>query len=173
MYELKRIGAGAVPAAVERAHRYRLLNEPREAESICRDVLEVAPDHQEALVTLLLALTDQFVSDLREARIEAKGLLPKLPSEHDRAYYAGVIAERAAKALLAMHYAAPTVFESLREALGFYERAMALSTAAEGDAVLRWNACVRMIRRHGLEPDDAAHDMSPELQSFEDEMPNR
>ena len=38
-----------MPAALEKALRYRLLNEPVEAESICRDVLEVDPDNQAAL----------------------------------------------------------------------------------------------------------------------------
>jgi hypothetical protein len=60
MLELKRIPPSAVQPALEKALRYRLLSEPGEAESICRDVLAVDPDNQEALVTLLLALTDQF-----------------------------------------------------------------------------------------------------------------
>ena len=36
------------PAALAKAERYRLLNEPGEAESICLDVLAVEPDNQEA-----------------------------------------------------------------------------------------------------------------------------
>ena len=31
--------------------RYRLLNDPEQAESICLDILEVEPGNQEALVT--------------------------------------------------------------------------------------------------------------------------
>ena len=40
MFELERISIDAVPAALEKAERYRLLNEPLMAESICLDVLE-------------------------------------------------------------------------------------------------------------------------------------
>ena len=54
MRELKPISTAAVPAALEKALRYRLLNEPAEAESICRDVLLADPGNQEALVTLVL-----------------------------------------------------------------------------------------------------------------------
>jgi len=41
MYELKRLTKEAVPRALEKAERYRLLNEPTEAESICQDILRV------------------------------------------------------------------------------------------------------------------------------------
>ena len=60
MFELKHIGPEAIPAALDKAERYRLLNQPDAAESICEDVLAVDPDNQPALITLLLALTDQF-----------------------------------------------------------------------------------------------------------------
>ena len=59
-FELKTLSPEAVPRALAKAERYRLLNEPREAESICLDALEREPDNQVALKTLLLALTDQF-----------------------------------------------------------------------------------------------------------------
>src|ERR1700730_10883948 len=98
MYEPKPITKHAVPAALERALRYRLLNEPLEADSICRDVLAVDPDNQEALVTLLLALTDQFDSQFAEALVASKHLLPQLEGEYKRAYYEGIIYERWAKA---------------------------------------------------------------------------
>ena len=54
MYILKTISKDAVPAALERAKQYRLLGDPLEAESICRDILEVEPDNQDALITLLM-----------------------------------------------------------------------------------------------------------------------
>ena len=60
MFELKRLSADAIPAALEKALRYRLLNDPAEAESICHDVLRIDPENQQALVNLLLALTDRF-----------------------------------------------------------------------------------------------------------------
>ena len=60
MFELKSLHKEAVPAALERAKHYRLLNESGAAESICLDILQVEPDNQEALVTLVLAMSDRF-----------------------------------------------------------------------------------------------------------------
>ena len=60
MTELKKIHPEAVPHALERVERYRLLNQPRVAESICLDILAVDENNQQALIALLLALTDQF-----------------------------------------------------------------------------------------------------------------
>ena len=58
MSELKTLSTEAVPAALEKAEHYRLLNEPEEAESICQDVLAADPANQRALIVLLLARTD-------------------------------------------------------------------------------------------------------------------
>jgi len=60
VFELKRITQDAIPQALTQAERYRLLNEPRVAESICLDILEAQADHQQAREMLILALTDQF-----------------------------------------------------------------------------------------------------------------
>ena len=60
MLELKPISRDAIPQALVKAERYRLLNEPGQAESICLDVLAVDPSNQEARVLYILALTDQF-----------------------------------------------------------------------------------------------------------------
>src|SRR2546426_3010423 len=98
MYELKRLSKEAVPRALEKAQHYRLLNEPTQAESICQDILAVEPNHQQALVTWLLALTDQFERGL--AVKEAREILPRLRDQYERAYYAGIICERQAKARL-------------------------------------------------------------------------
>ena len=62
MFELKKISAEGVPEALEKAERYRLLNEPRLAESICLDILEIEPANTRAIVTMLLAITDEFSS---------------------------------------------------------------------------------------------------------------
>jgi hypothetical protein len=53
MFQLKHITREAIPHALERVERYRLLNEPEEAESICLDILAVDADNQSALVMLL------------------------------------------------------------------------------------------------------------------------
>src|SRR5881628_2858648 len=98
MFSLKPLSKDAIPAALEKAMRYRLLNEPTEAESICQDVLSVAPDHQQALTTLLLAITDRFDRGYAAGAAQAEAILTKLREPYDRAYYAGIIAERRAKA---------------------------------------------------------------------------
>jgi hypothetical protein len=46
MSELKSLHKDAIPAALGKAERYRLLNEPGEAESICLDILHVDPENQ-------------------------------------------------------------------------------------------------------------------------------
>src|SRR3989441_13373994 len=98
MSELKRLHKDAIPAALEKAERYRLLNEPGEAESICRDILMVDPESQRAVVTLLLSLTDQFegIATVHQA----KEPLTLIRDQYEKAYYAGIICERWAKALL-------------------------------------------------------------------------
>jgi hypothetical protein len=60
MAELKPLSKESLSNALEMAKHYRLLNQPWQAESICRDILMVEADHQTALVQLILALTDQF-----------------------------------------------------------------------------------------------------------------
>ena len=46
MFALKPISQASITGALAKAERYRLLNEPNEAESICRDILEVEPDNR-------------------------------------------------------------------------------------------------------------------------------
>src|SRR5437667_3828094 len=97
MSELKSLHKDAIPAALEKAERYRLLNEPGEAESICLDILHVDPENQQAIVTLLLALTDRFEKGYGVSDSQTKELLTRLKSEYDRAYYSGIVAERRAQ----------------------------------------------------------------------------
>ena len=59
-YEVKRISAAGISEAIAKAELYRSLNEPEEAESICRDILAIDSQHQLAVRLLGLALTDQF-----------------------------------------------------------------------------------------------------------------
>src|SRR3982750_3042162 len=101
MSDLKALSREAIPAALEKAERYRLLNEPGEAESICLDVLQTDPDNQPALITLLLAMTDRFSKGYGVSDTQANQLLELITGDYDRAYYAGILAERRAKARLA------------------------------------------------------------------------
>ena len=103
MPELKQLHKDAIPAALEKAERYRLLNEPGEAESICLDILAVDPDNQRAIITLLLAFTDRFEKGYGVSETQTKELLSRVKSEYERAYYSGIIAERRAKTKLRQH----------------------------------------------------------------------
>src|SRR5437763_16851465 len=99
-FQLKPIDADAIPHALEKAERYRLLAEPEEAESICLDILAVEPENQQALIMLLLALSDQLRAKEASAFARAQALLPRLHHEYDQAYYAGVLCERRGSAHL-------------------------------------------------------------------------
>ncbi|HXW08449.1 MAG TPA: hypothetical protein VD833_24680 [Vicinamibacterales bacterium] len=149
MYTLKPLSRDAVQSALAKAERYRLLNEPGEAESICLDVLEIEPGNQAARISLILALTDQFGSD-PGAYGRAQGLVPGLQSDYERAYYAGIIAERRAKAQVAHagYAAVHGAHDWLMEAMKHFEQAEALRPAGNDDALLRWNACARFLMRH-------------------------
>ena len=148
-FALKTLSPEAVLRALAKAERYRLLNEPGEAESICLDALEVDPDNQEALVTLLLALTEQFDDDATTKVTQASECAARIQIDHDRAYYTGIIWERRAKARLrrGVPDCGPRAYEWLREAMNGYEKAEAVRAAGNDDALLRWNACARLIMR--------------------------
>ena len=153
MFEFKPLTPDAVPAALEKAMRYRLLNEPGDAESICHDILRIEPDNEKALVTLLLAITDRFSKGYAVGSSKAHEVLARLRDAYDRAYYAGIISERQAKALLAQN--TPGVgfdaHELLCEAMAWYEKAEAIRPPHNDDALLRWNACARIIVSNRLE----------------------
>ncbi len=152
MFNLKPIRLDAIEQALEKAHHYRLLNEPGEAESICLDVLDIDPDNQQALVTMLLAMTDRFAKGYGVTVAQAKDILPRLHDDYQRNYYAGLICERQAKALLhqsatgALHDA----YEWLRDAMEHFERAEAIRPEGNDESILRWNACARIIMRNKL-----------------------
>ena len=154
MFELKPLSPDAVPAALEKAIRYRLLNEPGEAESICQDVLRTEPDNQQALVILLLALTDGFGKGGTARVAQAQAILPRLRDPYEQAYYAGIVCERRVKAQLQRGGPGGSVhaYEQLREAMAWYEKAEKLRPAGNDDALLRWNACARIIMNNGLQP---------------------
>jgi hypothetical protein len=148
MFELKPISPEAVPVALAKAERYRLLNEPWQAESICRDVLRIEPEHDLALVMLLLSLTDQFGKGVTAP--QAREVLARIKGGYEHAYYAGIISERWAESLI--RKGSPGVgfiaYDMLREAMGHYERAEELRPEGNDDAILRWNTCARILMRN-------------------------
>src|SRR5262245_19720196 len=88
--ELKPLSKEGIPAALERAERYRLLNEPSQAESICLDILATDAQNRDAMVMLLLSLTDQF-GDHADSVARAHDVLERLNDEYQQAYYGGLI----------------------------------------------------------------------------------
>ena len=159
MPELKRLSREAIPTALEKAERYRLLNEPGEAESICLDILKTDPENQHAVITLLLALTDRFEKGYAVSDTQTKELLARMKSEYDRAYYTGIVAERRAKMKLRSN--TPDcrfqAYDLLRDAMDWFEKAEAIRPPGHDDALLRWNTCARIIERNDLvarEPDE-------------------
>ncbi len=156
MFQIKPISRKSIPMALEKAERYRLLNEPMLAESICLDILEADPENSKALVIMLLAITDQFGSSALSDMNHAKQLLNRLPEEYDREYYSGLICERQGKAKLGkrMPDGGFIAYEWLRDAMDHYEKAETLRHPGNDDAILRWNTCARLIMRHNLKPRD-------------------
>ena len=157
MIELKPIKPEATSSALEKAKRYRLLNEPDEAESICLDILAVNPGHQETLITLLLALTDKFIdSGLNPTFESAKKIISELDSNYCQSYYTGILFERRAK----FHFkqggpgSAAVAYDWFAKAMKSYGEALAGCDPDNQDALLRWNSCARFINNH------------PDLKSF-------
>ena len=158
-FELKKLSAGGVTAALEKAQRYRLLNEPQEAESICLDILAVpsaSPATQaQARVTLILALSDQLGDDL-SCFDQAMQVVAQL-DDYERPYYEGILCERRAKAhhLSGALFAKNIAYDWFRRAMASFEAAMAAPARPAGneDAILRWNTCARVLMSHPeLEP---------------------
>lgn len=159
MPDLKPLSREGIPAALDKAMRYRLLNEPMEAESICLDVLAVEPGNAQAVVTLLLALTDQFDGRLHQAYREARALLDRLDDAYQRTYYDGIVRERRAKACFKRGGpgAGAVAYDWFRQAMDCFEEAERLSPSDNDDAILRWNTCARLLDRHPqLRPDTHA-----------------
>ena len=159
MFELKPLSDEAIPAALEKAERYRLLNEPAEAESICLDVLRADPENQQALITLLLAVSDRFGKGYGVSDTQSKELLARVHGEYERAYYAGILAERRAKTRLAQGTPGSKfyAYDGFREAMNWFEKAEALRPSGNDDALLRWNTCARIIARNKLVPREEEH----------------
>lgn len=165
-FELKPLTPAGIDKALDKANRYRLLNEPGVSESICRDVIAAAAANVEARKVLLLALTDMFGRGLAGRYEEALRLSRSLPDDYSRTYYEGIVYERRAKA----HHRSLTpgcgglAYTWLRRAMDRFAAAIELRPAGEDEAVLRWNNCVRRLQSHPeLQPDDAAEDIVPQL----------
>lgn len=157
MYHIKPISKDSIPSALEKAERYRLLNEPMLAESICLDILDADPSNTSAIMTMVLAITDQFTTSSSLADInQAKQFVSQLSDEYDRQYYLGLIHERQGKAVLSRNNpdSVHTAYEWISDAMEHYEKAEAIRPPGKDDSILRWNTCARLIMRHHLQARD-------------------
>jgi hypothetical protein len=160
MFELKSLHKEAVPAALEKAKHYRLLNEPGAAESICLDILQIEPDNQTALITLVLAMSDRFGKDYAISDSRIQDYLSQIHDDYERTYYTGIIYERRAKTALSRGTPGSefTAYDLFRQAMNWFEKAEAVRPDGNDDVILRWNGCARIIMRNKLEPRVMAND---------------
>src|SRR4051794_21243247 len=142
--ELKRLADKNLDAAIDLAAHYRDLNEPEQAESICRDVLAVAPENVDALRTLGLALTDRFPTAWMSLFEEACTTFKKLPTEYERAYYVGIAWERYAVAQVAAGRCANAI-HAFEDAIAHFEKAQELAAKDDPSPILHYNRCVRAL----------------------------
>ncbi len=156
MFELKPLSHDAISAALEKANRYRLLNEPGAAESIYLDILAVEPDNQEAPKNIVLAMSDRFGKDYAVGDVRVTEYLTRITGDYDRAYYSGIMYERRAKATL--DKGGVGAYELFRQAMDCFEKAEGMRPTGNDDAILRWNGCARVINRNKLEPLESASD---------------
>ena len=146
--KLKSISPEGVDEALSKVELYRFLNEPEEAESICQDVLAVEPEHQLALRSLGLAITDQFAGSPSDRYAEVENIFQRLTDPYERLYYMGLLHERRAKAQLRAGRPPHTLMVLLEDAMRYYEDAEKIHPTGNDDAILRWNRCVRLIHSH-------------------------
>ena len=166
-FKLKTISRAGIPEAISKAELYRSLNEPEEAESICRDILEVEPEHQLALRLLGLAITDQFCGGASDRCAEVEELFQRLVERYEQLYYRGILQERRAKAQLRAGQLPHAVLPLLERALHCFAEAEKIRPSGNDDAILRWNRCVRLLQTPSLTWEE-------QLASFEaDDAPPR
>src|SRR5580658_9380657 len=145
-FTLKTISKAGIPEAISKAELYRSLNEPEEAESICRDILAVDPEHQFALRLLGLAITDQFCGDASDRHRDASELFHRLVDPYERLYYTGLLHERRAKAQMRIGRPAHTLTPLFAEAMRCFAEAEMIHPPDNDDAILRWNRCARLLQ---------------------------
>ena len=149
-FRLKPISKEAIPRAIQKAERYRLINQSWAAESICRDILEIDGGNQQVLVMLVLALTDQLAEGHATVMKEVKEILAQITDPYQRSYYTGIASERSGQAYLHRGGmgSGGMAYDALRTAMNWYEKAEGMRPAGNDDAILRWNTCARLINTH-------------------------
>jgi hypothetical protein len=156
-HELKKISPTGIAEALSKAQLYRSLREPEESESICQDILDADPEHQAALRLLGLSITDQFTGQTTDRYAEVESIFRRLTDPYTQHYHLGLLTERRAKAQ--MHVGRPSyvVVSLLEQAMRHFEDAEKIRPAGNDDAILRWNRCVRLLKKlPHAEPVEAA-----------------
>ncbi len=148
-FNLKQITTASIAEANAKAERYRFLNQPMEAESICLDVLAADPENQLALRNLGLAITDQFAGQASDRYREAEKVFSKLTNDYERLYYTGIMHERRAKSQLNIGRLPHTLLVVFEEAMRCFAKAEAIRPKANDDAILHWNSCARLLQSRG------------------------
>jgi tetratricopeptide (TPR) repeat protein len=143
---LKSISKSGFTEAFQKVELYRYLNEPEEAESICRDILAVEPENQLALRLLGLTLTDQFLGVSSDRYGEVETAFRSLKDAYERSYYMGLLNERRAKAQLRAGHPPHSLLPLFEEAMRCFAEAEKIRPAGNDDAILRWNRCVRLLQ---------------------------
>lgn len=144
--KLKTISKSGIGEAIAKAELYRYLNEPEEAESICRDILTADPNSMLGLRTLGLAITDQFEGKPSDRYAEVEKIFDGLKEAYERLYYTGLLCERRVKAQLRAGRAPHTLLPLLERALQCFSEAERIHPPGNDDAILRWNRCVRLLQ---------------------------
>ena len=142
-YRVKRISTAGIAEAIAKAELYRSLSEPEEAESICRDILTIEPQHQLAL--RLLGLPDRSVhrSWVRSYR-EAEEIFQQLNDRMNGTTTLGSRTSDARKRSSKPGNCLLTV-QALRTG-SYLSQRLRNSPAENDDAILRWNRCVRLLQ---------------------------
>ncbi len=145
-FKLKVISKAGIDEANAKAERYRFLNQPHEAESICLDVLATDPENQLALRNLGLAITDLFTGRPSDRYADGERVFAQLTNPYERFYYSGIMYERRAKSQLQAGYPPHTLLVIFEEAMRCFKEAEAIRPPANDDPILHWNTCVRLLQ---------------------------
>ena len=103
------------------------------------------PGMRRILRTIILGV----IAGLMAGAARAQQLAGQLQNDYERLYYSGLVAERRARAHLDRGGAIPHgAYDWLMDALDYFERAEAVRPPGNDDAILRWNTCVRLLKKH-------------------------
>ena len=151
--EYHKIDKDSIEDVLERAKQYRSLLQPDMAISICMDIFAVDKNNQEALVIYILALTDQLSQS--ESKVHQKKItdsIKRLDSKFLQHYYSGIFFERQARSLLKHSMSRSFAYAEFIEAIAEFEIAEKKAPEHCADPILRYNSCIRTIKKENLQP---------------------